>query len=49
MIPDNEKWHYVAVKKLSALFCKVTSKNKGNFSLLKCLHSFKTENKLKEH
>ena len=48
-ITGNEKWHYVAVKKLSALFCKVTSKNEGNFSFLKCLHSSKTENKLKEH
>ena len=31
MITDNEKWHYLAVKKLSALFCKITSKPDEGF------------------
>ena len=31
MITDNEKWHYLAVKKLPALFCKIISKYDGDF------------------
>ena len=31
MITDGEKWHYVAVKKLSALFKGITSKQKEDF------------------
>ena len=34
-------------KNLSALWHKITSKNKGDFYCLNCLHSFRTENKLK--
>ena len=49
MITDNEKWHYLAVKKLSALYCKITSKHDGDVYCLNCLQSFRTENKLKEH
>ena len=40
--------NYLTVKKLSALFCKITSKNNGAFYCLNCLHSFRTKNKLKE-
>ena len=35
MIPDREEWHYLAVKKLSALLRGITSKN-----------SFRIKNKL---
>ena len=49
MITDGEKWHYLAVKKLSALFRRITSKHDGGFYCLNCLHSFRTENKLKKH
>ena len=49
MITDSKKWHYLTVKKLSALFCNITSKKNGDFYYLNCLHSFKTKNKLKEH
>ena len=49
MIIDGEKWHYLAVKKLSASFCKITSKHDGDLYCLNCLNSFSTENKLKEH
>ena len=49
MITDNEKWHYLAVKKLSALFCKITAKHNGDFYCLNCLHSFSTKTKIKEH
>ena len=38
MITDGKKWHYLAVKKLSALFRETTSKNNGNFCCLKCIH-----------
>ena len=51
MIPNEEKegwWHYLAVKKLSALFYRINSR-KGDFYCLNCLHSFRTENKLKSH
>ena len=49
MITNGEKWHYLTVKKLSALICKITSKHDGDFYCLNCLHSFSTENKLKKH
>ena len=49
MITDGEKWHCLAAEKMSALFCKITSKNDGDFYWLNSLHSFRTENKLKEH
>ena len=52
MIPNREKegwWDYLAVKKLSALLHRITSKNKGDFYCLNYLHSFRTENKLKSH
>ena len=34
-------------KKLSALFCKMTSKRDRDFYCLNCLHSFGTKNKQK--
>ena len=45
MNPNKEKegWHYLAVKKLSALLHEITSKHKGNFYYLNCFHSFRTE------
>ena len=49
MIADGKKLHYLAVKSLSALLRKITSTNKRDFYYLNCLHSFSTENKLKEH
>ena len=41
-----QKWHYLAVKKLSALLRGITSKHHGDFYCLNCFHSFATENKL---
>ena len=46
MIPDGEGWHYLAVKKLSLLLIGITSKHKGDFYCLSCLHLFRTKNKL---
>ena len=51
MIPNEEKegWYYLLVKKLSALLRGIASKHHGDFCCLNCLHSFRTENKLKSH
>ena len=49
MITDGEKWHYLAVKKLSVLFRGITSKHEGDFYCLNCFQSYTTENKLKKH
>ena len=49
MITDGEKWHYLAVKSLSALFRGITDNNNGDFYCLNCLCSYRTENKLKKH
>ena len=48
MITDGEKWHYLAVKKLSALFGKMKLKHNGDVLCLNCLHSYSTKNKLKK-
>ena len=49
MITDGEKWHYLAVKSLSALYRGVTGNNNGDFYCLNCFCSYRTENKLKKH
>ena len=49
MIPNGEKWHYLAVKKISALLRGITSKHYRDFYCLNCLHSFRTQNKLELH
>ena len=49
MITDGEKWHYLAVKSLSALFRGITGNNHGDFYCLNCFQSYTTENKLKNH
>ena len=50
MITDkNNRWHYLAVKSLPALFRGTTSSNNGDFYCLNCFHSYRTLNKLKRH
>ena len=49
MIADGEKWHYIAVKRLSALFRGITSKHDGDFYCLSYFQSHTTENKFKKH
>ena len=50
MVSNWEKqWHYLAVKKLSALLRGITSKSDGGFYCLNCLHSFRTKNKPESH
>ena len=49
MITDCKKWHYLAVKKLPALFKGITSNDDGDFYFLNCLHSFRAKDKLKKY
>ena len=49
MITDGEKWHYLAVKSLSAVFRGITGNNNGDFYYLSCFQSYTTVNKLKKH
>ena len=42
-------WHYLAIKRLSALLRGITSKHHDDFCCLNCLHSFATEKILKSH
>ena len=49
MISNEKGWHYLVVTKLPALLRGITSKNNSDFYCLSCLHSFRTENKLKTH
>ena len=49
MITNGKKWHYLAVKSLSALFRGITSNNNRDFYCLNCFHSQSTEKKLKKH
>ena len=49
MITDSEKWHYLAIKSLPALFRRITGNNNGDFYCLIFFQSYTTENKLKKH
>ena len=49
MITDGEKSHYLAVKRLSALFRGITGNNHVDFYCLNCIQSCATKNKLKKH
>ena len=49
MMTDGEKWHYLAIKTLSALFRGITGNNNEDFYCLNCFRSYTTENKLKKH
>ena len=48
MITDGKKWHYLAVKSLSAFFRGITDNNNGDFYYLNCFQSNTVENKLKK-
>ena len=49
IITDGKKWHYLPVKKMSALFRGITSNHNGDFYCLNCFHLYRTENKLQMH
>ena len=42
-------WHYLAVKSISGLLKKITSRHNDDFHCLNCFHSFTTEKKLRKH
>ena len=42
MITDGEKWHYLAVKRLSALLNGITSNHNGDFYCLNCFCAYTT-------
>ena len=46
---EGRRWHYLPVKKLSALLRGITSKHHGDFCCQNCFHSFATKNKLESH
>ena len=49
-ITDNERnWNYLAIKSISRLFRGVPSNNNGDLYCLNRLHSYRTENALKNH
>ena len=49
MILNGKGWHYLVVKKLSALLREITSKHHDDFYCLYCFHSFVTEIKRESH
>ena len=49
LIPNGKRWHYLVVKRLSALLRGITSKNHGDFYCLSCFDSFATESKSESH
>ena len=49
MITDGEKWHYLTVKILPALFGGITSNHNGDSYCLNCYHSCRTEDRLQKH
>ena len=46
---DGNRWHYLTVKSLPALFRGITSNHYGHFYCLNCFHSNAKHNKLKKH
>ena len=46
---DGERWHYLAVRSLSALLRGISLSNNGDFYGLNCFHSYRTFNKLKKY
>ena len=47
IITDGKKWHYLAVKSLSALLRGITSNHNGDFYCLNCFCSYSTKKSLK--
>ena len=47
MISDGKKWHYLALKSLSALLRGITSNHNGDLYCLNCFHSYSTKKILK--
>ena len=45
MITDGKKWHYLAVRKLSALLRGIASKHEEDFYCLNCFHSYRAKSR----
>ena len=48
MITDGKKWHYLALKSLSALLKGITGNNNGDFYCLNCFRAYTTKNRLEK-
>ena len=46
---DGNRWHYLAVRSLTAFLRGISSSNNGHFYCLNSFHSYRTLNKLKKH
>ena len=49
MIIDGKRLHYLAVRSLYVLFCKILSNNEEDFYCLSYFHSYSTKNRLNKH
>ena len=49
MITDGEKWYYLPIKSLSALFRGVTGNNNGDFYCSNCFKSYTTEKEIEKY
>ena len=49
MTTDGEKWHYLAVKSLSALLNGIASNHNSDFYCLNCFRAYTTANSLNEN
>ena len=49
MITDGEKWHYLAVTRLSELLRGITSNHKEDSYCLNGFHAYTTKNKFETH
>ena len=49
MITYGKEWHYIAVKRLPALFRRIISKHDEDFYCLNCFHSYSKTGKLEKH
>ena len=49
IFPNEEGWHSLAAKKLSALLRRTTSKYVCDFYCFNCVHLFKPKSKLETH
>ena len=48
-ISNGEKWHYLAVRKLSVLLRGITSRSHNDFCCLNWVYTFRTKSKLESH
>ena len=49
LISNGKNWHYLAVRRLSALLRGITSNLNGDFYCLNCFPSYRSYNKLRRH